>query len=165
MQIWVDADGCPRAIKEILFRASDRTGVSLTLVANSTLSIPRSPGITAIRVQSGSDVADQTIVDLVQPGDLVITADIILASHVIQKSAMALSPRGNSFDEDNIGEYLSTRTMMSELRSAGLAQGGPPALSNQDRQRFANRLETILLKRPSAPEGRVNPTTTSKSSL
>jgi hypothetical protein len=142
--IWVDADACPRAIKEILYRSSVRTKTPLTLVANAPLSTPRSPLINTITVPKGSDMADKTIVEKVQSGDLVISGDIILADLVISRGGTVLSPRGDEFTSDNIGEYLSTRTFMSELRSAGLASGGPPAMTNADKERFANRLETVL---------------------
>jgi len=155
LDIWVDADACPRAVKEILYRAADRTKIPLILVANSPLSTPRSPLINTLTVPKGSDMADKMIVEKVQKGDLVISGDIILADLVIAKGGAVLSPRGDEYTSDNIGEYLSTRTFMSELRSAGLASGGPTTMTNGDRERFANRLETTLrrlsprLKKPS----------------
>lgn len=154
MNIWVDADACPRAIKDILYRSSDRTKIPLTLVANSPLSTPRSPLINTLTVPKGSDMADKMIVEKVQSGDLVISGDIILADLVIAKGGTVLSPRGDEFTADNIGEYLSTRTFMSELRSAGLATGGPPTMTNGDKERFANRLETTLRRLSPRPKNR-----------
>ena len=154
MNIWVDADACPRAIKDILYRSADRTKIPLILVANSPLATPRSSMISTLTVPKGSDMADKAIVEKVEPGDLVISGDIILADLVIAKGGSVLSPRGDEFTSDNIGEYLSTRTFMSELRSAGLATGGPPAMTNGDKERFANRLETTLRRLRALQENR-----------
>lgn len=146
MQIWVDADACPKVVKEILFRAAERVRVQLTLVANQPLRVPPSRYITTIRVDAGMDVADAKIVELVKAGDLVITADIPLAADVIRKEAQVLDPRGEVMDRDNIHERLSMRNLLDELRGSGVETGGPPPLSKADRQTFANRLDQFLAK-------------------
>lgn len=146
MQIWVDADACPRVIKDILFRAAERTETKLTLVANQYLPTPPSPLITAIQVPAGFDVADNTIVQKLEKGDLVITADIPLASEVIDKGGLALNPRGEMYTKENIRQRLSMRDFMDTLRSSGIDTGGPPALNQQDRQLFANKLDQFLAK-------------------
>jgi uncharacterized protein YaiI (UPF0178 family) len=146
MKIWVDADACPAVIKEILFRAAQRTGVPLTLVANHPMHIPRSPLIAFVRVPGGFDVADNEIVKRLEAGDVVVTADIPLAAEVVEKGAAALSPRGELYDEDNIRARLSMRDFMESLRSAGVDTGGPAALSQGDRQAFANNLDRLLTK-------------------
>ncbi|PLX98176.1 MAG: YaiI/YqxD family protein [Desulfuromonas sp.] len=147
MKIWVDADACPAAIKTILFKAAERTGRQLTLVANHTMSIPRSPFISFIQVAAGADVADAEIVRKMTDGDLVITADIPLAAQVVEKSGIALDPRGELYTEENIRERLNIRDFMDSLRSSGIETGGPAALSNSDRNRFANQLDRILQQR------------------
>lgn len=144
MNIWVDADACPAVIKETLFRASKRTGVQLTLVANQPLTVPRSPHIRAVQVDRGFDVADNEIVRRCGPGDLVITGDIPLAAEVIEKGAHALSPRGEMYSADTIRARLTMRDFMETLRSSGVDTGGPSALSQSDRQLFASRLDTFL---------------------
>lgn len=146
MQIWVDADACPNVIKEILFRAATRAHVSLTLVANQLLRTPPSPYIKAIQVPSGFDVADSKIVLQLQPGDLVITADIPLAALVIEKGGHALNPRGEFYTKENIGERLTMRNFMDDLRNTGVNTGGPAVLSLTDRQAFANQLDRFLTK-------------------
>ncbi len=146
MQIWVDADACPRVIKEILFRAADRKQVQLTLVANKLMPCPSSPYITSLMVGAGFDVADQRIVELLQPGDLVVTADIPLAAAAIKKSGHALNPRGEFYTEDNIQERLAVRNMLDELRGCGIETGGPAAFSATDRQAFANQLDRFLAR-------------------
>ena len=144
---WVDADACPNAIKEILFRAAERLGIPLTLVANQELATPPSRHIRAIRVAPGFDVADNEIVRRVSPGDLVITADIPLAAAVIEKNAEALNPRGELYTTANIGERLRMRDLMDTLRGSGIDTGGPPPLGPRDRQAFANFLDTWLARR------------------
>lgn len=144
MKIWVDADACPVVIKDILFRASKRTAVQLTLVANQPVSIPPSPHINFIQVAHGFDVADNEIVKRVSTGDLVITGDIPLAADVIEKGGHALNPRGELYTVDNIKARLSMRDFMDTLRSSGVDTGGPAALSQGDRQAFANHLDKIL---------------------
>lgn len=146
MQIWVDADACPGVIKEILFRAADRTGVRLTLVANKAMRVPASPNIRFLQVPAGFDVADKRIVELLEPDDLVITADIPLAAEVIAKHAHALNPRGELYTKENVRERLSMRNFMDELRGSGVATGGPPALSQRERQAFANNLDAFLAR-------------------
>ena len=144
MPIWVDADACPAAIKEILFRAANRTHHPLTLVANQKLRVPPSPWIRAVQVPAGFDVADRRIVELVSPGDLVITADIPLAAQVVAKGAFALDPRGEFMNAENIQERLTLRNFMEGLRNSGIETGGPSAFSASDRQAFANRLDGFL---------------------
>ncbi len=144
MQIWVDADACPKVIKDILYRAAERVQVSLTLVANKPLRPPSSPYIKAIQVSAGSDVADNKIIEQLQPDDLVITADIPLAAAVIDKGGYALNPRGDFYTEENVQQYLSTRNFMDDLRGAGVITGGPPAFSLNDRKAFANQLDRFI---------------------
>lgn len=147
MKIFVDADACPNAIKEILYRASERTGVQLTLVANQPLSTPRIPSVKAIQVAQGFDIADNWIVQQVAAGDLVITSDIPLAAEVIDKGARALSPRGELFTPGNIRARLNMRDFMETMRSSAIqVGGGPPPLSQRDRQEFANALDRYLAK-------------------
>ncbi|MFB3101209.1 MAG: YaiI/YqxD family protein [Gammaproteobacteria bacterium] len=146
MEIWVDADACPVVIKDILYRAAERTEIQLTLVANQTLSIPPSRYIKFIRVSSGFDVADKEIIKMLNAGDLVITSDIPLAADAIEKGAYVLSPRGELYSTDNIRARLSMRDFMESLRSSGVDTGGPPALSQSDRQAFANHLDRFLSK-------------------
>jgi uncharacterized protein YaiI (UPF0178 family) len=144
MKVWVDADACPVVIKEILFRASDRTRISLTLVANQPVRVPPSRYIKMIQVGSGFDVADNEIVKRVSPGDLVITSDIPLAAEVIEKGGKALNPRGELYTADNIKNRLTMRDFMDTLRSSGIDTGGPPALNQSDRKAFANQLDKLL---------------------
>jgi hypothetical protein len=145
-QIWVDADACPKVIKEILFRAADRVGMPLTLVANQALQVPRSRYIRSIQVAAGFDVADNHIVQQAAAGDLVITADIPLAAEVIAKGCLALNPRGDLYTEDNIRQRLNMRDFMDTLRSSGVDTGGPASFSQADRQAFANQLDRLLAK-------------------
>lgn len=146
MQIWVDADACPGVIKEILFRAAGRACVRVTLVANQPVRIPASPYVRFMQVAAGLDVADRRILELLTAHDLVITADIPLAAAAIDKGAHALNPRGELYTRDTIRERLSMRNLMEELRSAGLASGGPAVLSQRDRQAFANSLDSFLAR-------------------
>ena len=146
MQMWVDADACPVVIKEILYRAAERLGMELTLVANHQLNVPASAYIRAVQVPGGFDVADRRIAEAVQPGDLVVTADIPLAADVVRKGACALNPRGELYTEENIAERLTIRDMMEELRSSGRVTGGPPTLDKRDRQAFANQLDRLLAR-------------------
>ena len=147
MRIWVDADACPRVIKDILFRAADRVGVPLILVANQPVQAPASPNIRSIQVAPGFDVADNHIVQQAQPGDLVITADIPLAAEAIDKGALALNPRGELYTRENIRQRLNMRDFLDTLRSSGINTGGPAALSQADRQAFANQLDRLLQRR------------------
>lgn len=147
MKIWVDADACPVVIKDILYRAANRAQIPLTLVANQMLRVPPSPWIKAVQVPGGFDVADQRIASDAQAGDLVVTADIPLASQVIAKGAIVIDPRGELLDMSNIEARLTMRNFMESLRSSGVETGGPPALSQSDRQAFANQLDRMLAKR------------------
>ena len=147
MQILVDADACPVVIKDIVFRAAERTQVMTTLVANQSISVPPSRFIKTIRVSAGFDVADNEIVKLSESGDLVITSDIPLASEVIDKGAQALSPRGELFTPENIKQRLNMRDFLDTMRASGMQSGGPPPLSQADRQQFANHLDRLLAKR------------------
>jgi uncharacterized protein len=143
-RIWVDADACPKVIKDILYRAANRVGVTLILVANQPLEVPRSSHIRTIRVAAGFDVADNHIVQGAQAGDLVITADIPLAAEAIAKGCVALNPRGELYTENNIRQRLAMRDFMETLRSSGVDTGGPAALSLADRRAFANQLDRLL---------------------
>ncbi|WP_404343346.1 YaiI/YqxD family protein [Pseudoalteromonas mariniglutinosa] len=147
MKIWVDADACPVVIKDILFRAAERTQTDTILVANHAMRIPPSKYITRLQVASGFDVADNEIVKRVAVGDLVITGDIPLAAEVIEKDAQALNPRGELYTPENIRARLNVRDFMDTMRSSGVEMGGgPPPLSQADRQNFANNLDRILAK-------------------
>ncbi len=147
LKVWVDADACPVVVKEILFRAAERTGVQLTLVANQALSTPSSSNINTIQVPHGFDVADDEIVKRVVAGDLVITSDIPLAAEVIEKGAHALSPRGEMHTKENIGARLNMRDFLDTMRSSGVEMsGGPAAFSQRDKQEFANNLDRFLTK-------------------
>jgi len=146
LHIWVDADACPNVVKEILFKAAQRRNVALTLVANTPLRVPPSPLIDTVVVGAGFNVADNEIVRLVNPGDLVVTADIPLADAVVDKGATGLNPRGELYTEDNVKGLLRMRNLMEELRSGGLAQGGPAPLGPKDKQQFTNQLDRFLTK-------------------
>ena len=147
MHIWVDADACPAVIKDILYRAAERTKIGMTLVANKFLRTPPSPYIRALQVPRGFDVADSRIVRELAPGDLVVTADIPLAADVIAKGAHALNPRGEFYTPENIQERLALRNYLEGLRAAGERTGGPAALDTTDRKRFADQLDRFLAKR------------------
>ena len=144
LQLWVDADACPNVIKEILFRAAERRQVICTLVANQYIPVPRMPWLKSLQVPAGFDVADDRIVELIQPGDLAITADIPLAAKVVEKGAFALNPRGSFYTAENIRQRLTMRNFMEELRSSGVQVGGPATFSQQDRMAFANTLDRFL---------------------
>lgn len=146
MHIWVDADACPKVIKDILFRAAERRQIPLTLVANKLLHCPPSKVIRAMQVPAGFDVADNRIVELTEPGDLVVTADIPLAAEVIARGGHVLNPRGEFYTKDTIQERLAMRNFMDSLRGSGVETGGPPALNQSDRQAFANQLDKFLAK-------------------
>jgi len=146
MKIWVDADACPAVIKDILFKAAERTEVQLTLVANQKIQIPRSRFIDFVQVASGFDVADNEIVKRLEAGDLVITGDIPLAADVIDKGGHALNPRGELYTVENIKARLNIRDFMDTLRGSGINTGGPPALSQSDRKAFADHLDKILTR-------------------
>lgn len=151
MKIWVDADACPVVIKEILFRAAERTHTETILVANHAMRIPQSKFISRLQVSSGFDVADDEIVKRVEKGDLVITGDIPLASEVIDNGGQALNPRGELYTTENIRSLLNVRDFMDTMRSSGVEMsGGPPPLSQSDRQNFANNLDRILAQNKSS---------------
>ena len=147
MNIWVDADACPRAIKEVIYRAARRSQILTTFIANQMLITPPSPYIKAVQVPSGMDVADSEIVARLNAGDLVITADIPLAALVVEKDAVALNPRGEWYTRENVYSLLSMRNFMQELRDSGTQTGGPSALSTRDVQNFANALDGWLVRR------------------
>ena len=144
MQIWVDADACPGEIKELLYRAAKRTGTQVTLVANQPLRTPRSEFIDSLLAPAGANAADRRIVELLQAGDLVITADIPLAADVVAQGASALDPRGQLYTDANVGERLAVRNLLDELRGGGQVTGGPANFSAKDRQAFANGLDRWL---------------------
>ena len=147
MQIWVDGDACPLEIKELLFRAAIRVKMRLTVVANQSLRIPKSEFLSLLVVTSGANIADKEIVELMAAGDLVVTADIPLAAHVVQKGGIALDPRGRRFTEENIGERITMRNLLDELRGNDLITGGPAPFGPKDKQAFANQLDRLLAKR------------------
>jgi hypothetical protein len=146
MKIWIDADACPRAIKEILFRASERLQVPVCMVANKKLVTPHRSLVESIVVRNGLDEADDYIAHHASPTDLVITADIPLADRIVTGGGVALDPRGELYTKDNIGERLSLRDLMTELRDGGLVQGGPAQFGPADRQRFASSLDRLLTR-------------------
>jgi uncharacterized protein YaiI (UPF0178 family) len=147
MKIWVDGDACPKGVKEILFRAAERTKTPVIFVANQYLRLPHLTMIEMIQVPDGSDVADDEIVERCAAGDLVITADIPLAARVVEKGALALDPRGTLYDTNNIGQILGMRDFMDELRGAGVDTGGPKGFRAKESQKFANELDRILTRR------------------
>lgn len=144
LRLWVDADACPTVIKDILFRAAERRQVVCTLVANRFIPVPQVPWLKSLQVPAGFDVADDRIVELIQPGDLAVTADIPLAAKVVEKGGFALNPRGSFYTSENIRQRLTMRNFMEELRSSGVQTGGPATLSQQDRMAFANALDRFL---------------------
>lgn len=144
LQLWVDADACPNVIKDILFRAAEKRQVLCTLVANRFIPVPQVAWLKSMQVPPGFDVADDRIVELIQPGDLVITADIPLAAKAVDKGAFALNPRGTFYSAENIRQRLTMRNFMEELRSSGVQVGGPATLGQQDRMAFANALDRFL---------------------
>ena len=146
MKIWIDADACPRVIKEIVFRASERLQVPVCLVANRDLSKSHSLMVKSVVVAEGFDVADDYIAQEATPEDLVITADIPLAARIVAKGGVALDPRGELYTEENVGERLSMRDLMQQLRAEGLVQGGPAQFGMTDRQRFASALDRLLTR-------------------
>lgn len=146
MKILIDADACPKAAKEILYKASERLKIDLLVVANQYIRTPPMPHIKNVVVGEGYNVADDKIEELTEKSDLIITADIPLADRVIKKGALALSPRGELFDEDNIGGRLATRDLLDEMRSMGMQTGGPSAYSQRDKNEFANSLNRVLSK-------------------
>lgn len=151
MRLWVDADACPAVVREMLFRAAERTGFALTLVANQPLRVPPLAHIRALQVPAGPDAADHEIVRRLAPGDLVITADLPLAAEVLAGGGQVLTPRGERLTPDNIGARLNMRDFLETLRGSGMQSGGPAAFSQADRQRFANQLDRLLTR---AQQGR-----------
>jgi uncharacterized protein YaiI (UPF0178 family) len=146
MQIWVDADACPAAAKEVLYKVVRRTQIPMTLVANQMMYVPKSALISFELVSAGANRADQRIVELLQTGDLVISADIPLAADAIAKGAVVIDPRGNVMTDENIGSRLAARNLMDELRGGGMDTGGPAAYSAKDKQSFANQLDRMLTR-------------------
>jgi uncharacterized protein YaiI (UPF0178 family) len=146
MQIWVDADACPVVIRDILFRAAARTGVAMSLVANKPVKLPVAENVRFLQVPQGFDAADKRIVELMSAGDLVITADVPLAAAAIEKGGVALNPRGELYTSENVRERLSVRNFLDELRGSGVNTGGPAALSQRERQLFANQLDRLLAR-------------------
>ncbi len=147
LQIWVDADACPKVIKDILFRAAERVKIPMTLVANQPLRTPPSRFIKSVQVGAGFDVADNYIVQQLNAGDLVITADIPLAAEVIEKGGQAINPRGELYTTENIRQRLTMRDFMDQMRASGVDTGGPPSFNHGDRQAFANQLDRLLTAR------------------
>ena len=147
MKIWVDADACPKPIKDILFRLAERIEIMVTLVANQGMHLPDSPFIKLIQVGHGADVADDEIINMCEAGDLIITADIPLAARVVEKEAHALDPRGKVYDKNNIGQILSMRNFMDELRGSGVETGGPNNFGQKERFKFANELDKFIAQR------------------
>ena len=147
MKIWIDADACPREIREIVYRASERLELPVCLVANSYMNVPDSPLISIIVVSKGFDAADDHIADEVSPEDIVITADVPLAARIVERGTVAIDPRGEVYTEENVGSRLSVRNLMQELRSGGLVQGGPPQMDPKDTHKFASALDRELTKR------------------
>lgn len=145
--IWVDADACPHTVRDILLRAAERTGVSITFVANQPIRLPAGLSVKAVQVPAGFDVADHYIAQRVTADDLVVTQDIPLAAEVVKAGAAAVSPRGQRHTRESIGQRLAIRDLMSDLRDAGMVRGGPPPLNNADRQNFANELDKWLAQR------------------
>ena len=146
MHIWVDADACPLAVKEILYRAAERLEVPMTLVANKLLGVPRSSWIRAVQVSRGFDVADNEIARRLAPGDLVVTADVPLAADVLARGGHALNPRGELYTTENIRERLQTRDFLEKLRETGVQTGGPAPFDQADRKRFADQLDRFLAR-------------------
>lgn len=151
MKIWVDADGCPKPVKELVMRAAAKRRVYVTLVANRPLYVPRSAWVSATVVASGLDVADDWITEQVQPDDLVITADIPLAARVVERGATGISPHGAEYTADNVRQRLSVRDFMHELRESGVETGGAPPYSERDKQRFAAALDRFITRAQGAP--------------
>ena len=147
MKIWVDADACPKPVKDILFRLADRKKIVITFVANQRLRLVESPFVQLIQVGSGTNIADDEIVFQCEDGDLIITADIPLAARIVAKGAQALDPRGKIYDKNNIGQLLDMRNFMDELRGSGIETGGPPGFGQKDRFKFANEVDKFIAQR------------------
>jgi len=147
MNIWVDADACPRAVKDILYRVAERTEITVIFVANQRLRLPPSTFIHLIQVGQGADIADDEIADKCEVGDLIITADIPLAARIVEKGALALDPRGTLYDKTNIGQILDIRNFMDTLRGSGVETGGPNSFGQRERMKFANELDRFIARR------------------
>jgi uncharacterized protein YaiI (UPF0178 family) len=143
-RVWVDADACPREVKELVYRASERRQIAVRVVANKAMFVPPSPLIQMIQVAGGPDIADDHIVEHARPGDLAITADVPLAARLVPKKLVVLNPRGEEYDAENIGERLSIRDFLTEARDNGIVTGGPKPYGPKDKQRFANALDRAL---------------------
>lgn len=146
MKIWVDADACPKVIKDMLFRVAERRQISVTLIANTWFRVPESPFINCVAVGQGPDVADDEIVRRCEAGDLVVTADIPLAARVVEKGGSALDPRGTLYDENNVKQILAMRDLMDSLRGSGVETGGPAGFGQKERNLFANELDRFVAK-------------------
>jgi len=147
IKIWVNADACPKPVKDILFRLAERKKIMVTFVANQRLRLVKSPFIHLIQVGYGADIADDEIVNKCHDGDLIITADIPLAARIVAKGAQALDPRGKIYDKNNIGQLLDMRNFMDELRGSGVETGGPPSFGQKERSKFANELDKFIAQR------------------
>ena len=147
MKIWVDADACPKPVKDILFRLAERKKIMVTFVANQRLILAKSPFIQLVQVGYGENIADDEIVNKCNDGDLIITADIPLAARIVAKGAQALDPRGKIYDENNVGQLLDMRNFMDELRGSGVETGGPPSFGQKERFKFANELDRFIAQR------------------
>ena len=147
MKIWVDADACPKPVKDILFRLAERKKVMVTFVTNQRLILAKSPFIQLVQVGYGENIADDEIVNKCSDGDLIITADIPLAARIVAKGAQALDPRGKIYDKNNIGQLLDMRNFMDELRGSGVETGGPPSFGQKERFKFANELDRFIAQR------------------
>lgn len=144
MKIWIDADACPRAIKEIVVRAAEKRSLETVMVANKAIHVPKSQWVSLMVVPKGPDVADEKIIELVAEGDLVITADIPLAAAIVDKGAVGINPRGEQYDPDTVRERLSMRDFMADLRDSGLQTGGPSAFGEKDKRRFSSTFDRLL---------------------
>lgn len=145
-KVWVDADACPRPVKEVLFKAADKRRVDTILVANAYMQVPRSPRIRALTVPHGFDAADDYIVENAEAGDLVVTQDIPLAAQLVEQGVAVINPRGQELDGNNIGERLSVRNLKDEMRGAGMQTGGPPPFGDREKQAFANGFDRVLTR-------------------
>jgi uncharacterized protein YaiI (UPF0178 family) len=143
-RIFIDADACPRDVKDLIFRASDRTGLAVSVVANKAMHVPRSPRITMVQVKGGPDIADDHIAQEGAHGDIAVTADVPLAARLVEKGLFVIDVRGFEYDAENIGERLSMRDFMADVRDAGVITGGPSAFGVKDKARFANALDRVL---------------------
>ena len=146
MKVWIDADACPKAVKEVIFRAAQKRGFDVEVVANKAMHLPPSERIRMVQVPGGPDVADDHIAEHAEAGDVAITADIPLAARLVPKKVIVMTPRGEELDEENVGERLSMRDFMTDLRDTGVMTGGPKAYSDRDKNQFANALDRALTK-------------------